>query len=47
MASRESSSIVDEAERSTIIGAVVAEDTTEGVPTTDGASSKLPDLPSC
>ena len=42
-----SSSIVYEAERSTSAGAVVAEDTTYGVLTTEGVGSGQPNPPAC
>ena len=47
MAAKVSSSRVDEAERSTIDSVVVAEDTTEGVPTTEGEGSGQSNLPPC
>ena len=44
---RASSSRVYEAERGTTNGGAVAKDTTEDVPTIEGASSGQPDPPSC
>ena len=42
-----SSSRVFEAERSTTDGGGVVEDTTEGVPTKEGAGFEQPDFPPC
>ena len=45
LAARASSSKLDDVERSTTEGADIAEDTTDGVPTTDGAGSGKTDPP--
>ena len=45
MAAGAYSSRVAEAERSTTEGNVIAEDNTDGVPTSEGAGSGKPDLP--
>ena len=42
-----SSSRVDESERTTTAGAIVPEDTSEGVPTTDRSGSEQLDPPAC
>ena len=47
MAVGASSSRNFEAERRTTNGVVIAEDTTDGVPTTEGAGSSKWDPPSC
>ena len=47
VAAGESRSRIVEAERSTTDGAVIVEDTTDGVPTTKGAGSEKPDPSVC
>ena len=44
---KESSSMIEDVDRSTTEGADIATDTTDGVPTTNGAGSGQPDPRSC